>query len=192
MHSVIFVNYFGVAIIRKYLSPCFSSLTHLHFSLVFLRSFFTLVFCRSFFTLVFCRSFFTLVFCKSFFTFPNGLSYFSKAAYIASVRLISIPSLPHKFKNHSSLRTRFQHYFFLFAKQACSIIITNEGVCTECCFLLLISKVSPKEPVKLIERVKMAHSFKELGSNLFHFIILNLPLHGCQRIFLNPLLTRDK
>ena len=34
-----------------------------------------------------------------------------------------------------------------------------------------------KEPVKLIHRVKIAHSFLHSVSNLFHFIILSLPIY---------------
>ena len=33
-----------------------------------------------------------------------------------------------------------------------------------------------KEPVKLIQRVKIAHSFLKSVSNLFHFTILSLPM----------------
>ena len=33
-----------------------------------------------------------------------------------------------------------------------------------------------KEPVKLIKRVKIAHSFLQSVSNQFHVIILNLPM----------------
>ena len=33
-----------------------------------------------------------------------------------------------------------------------------------------------KEPVKLIKRVKVAHSFLQSVSSLFHFIILSLPM----------------
>ena len=35
---------------------------------------------------------------------------------------------------------------------------------------------SNKGPVKLIQRVKIAHSFLQSVSNLFHFIILSLPM----------------
>ena len=42
-------------------------------------------------SIVFC--YLTLVFLRSFFTFHIGLSYFLKAAYVASVRLISAPCL---------------------------------------------------------------------------------------------------
>ena len=33
-----------------------------------------------------------------------------------------------------------------------------------------------KRPVKLIQRVKIAHSFLQPVSNLFHFIVLSLPM----------------
>ena len=33
-----------------------------------------------------------------------------------------------------------------------------------------------KGPVKLIQRVKIAHSFLQSALNLFHFIILSLPI----------------
>ena len=33
-----------------------------------------------------------------------------------------------------------------------------------------------KGPVKLMQRVKIAHSFLQSVSNLFHFIILSLPI----------------
>ena len=33
-----------------------------------------------------------------------------------------------------------------------------------------------KGPVKLIQRVKIAHSFLQSVSNMFHFIILSLPM----------------
>ena len=35
---------------------------------------------------------------------------------------------------------------------------------------------SVKGPVKLIQRVKRAHSFSQPASNLFHFMILSLPM----------------
>ena len=35
-----------------------------------------------------------------------------------------------------------------------------------------------KEPVKLMQRVKIAHSFLQSVSNQFHFIILRPRLHG--------------
>ena len=35
---------------------------------------------------------------------------------------------------------------------------------------------SPKEPVKLIPRLKTAHSFVQSMLNLFHFIILSSPM----------------
>ena len=38
-------------------------------------------------------------------------------------------------------------------------------------------QISPyKETVQLIQQVKMAHSFLQSVSNLFHFIILSLPV----------------
>ena len=37
----------------------------------------------------------------------------------------------------------------------------------------LIQNTSHKGPVKLIQRVKIAHSFLQSVSNLFHFIILS-------------------
>ena len=52
------------------------------------------------------------------------------------------------------------------------------------------SRSSPRKgPVKLIQRVKTAQSFLQSVSNLFHSIILSLPIcnvvlhYGCQRIF---------
>ena len=35
---------------------------------------------------------------------------------------------------------------------------------------------TPKGPVKLIERVRIAHSFLQFVSNHFHVIILSLPM----------------
>ena len=40
----------------------------------------------------------------------------------------------------------------------------------------LIGPTSSEEPVKIIQRVKMAHSFLQSVSNQFHFIILSLPM----------------
>ena len=38
------------------------------------------------------------------------------------------------------------------------------------------AKCNNKGPVKLIQRVKIANSFLHFVSNLFHFIILRLPM----------------
>ena len=46
-----------------------------------------------------------------------------------------------------------------------------------------------KGPVKLIERVKIPHSFLQSVSDQFHIIVcLCNSSNGCQRIFRNPLL----
>ena len=42
------------------------------------------------------------------------------------------------------------------------------------CFII---EIFDKGPVKLIQRVKIAHSFLELVSNLFHYIILSLSMY---------------
>ena len=34
-----------------------------------------------------------------------------------------------------------------------------------------------KGPVKLIQQIKIAHSFPQFVSNLFHFMILSLPMY---------------
>ena len=39
--------------------------------------------------------------------------------------------------------------------------------------------VDEKGPVKLIQRVKIAHSFLQSVSNLFHFIILSFATYFC-------------
>ena len=41
---------------------------------------------------------------------------------------------------------------------------------------LVIFSTSGKEPVKLIKRVKIAHSFLQSVSNQFHVIILSLSM----------------
>ena len=41
---------------------------------------------------------------------------------------------------------------------------------------LIIHRLETKGPVKLIKRVKIAHSFLQSVSNQFHVIILNLPM----------------
>ena len=38
------------------------------------------------------------------------------------------------------------------------------------------NEISRKGPVKLINRVKIAHSFLQCVSNQFHIIILSLPI----------------
>ena len=43
-------------------------------------------------------------------------------------------------------------------------------------FLLVLGPLRDKGPVKLIKRVKIAHSFSQSVSNQFHFIILSLPM----------------
>ena len=46
--------------------------------------------------------------------------------------------------------------------------------------------LSCKGPVRLIKRVKVAHSSLQAVSYLFHFVILNLFMHstyGCQKFF---------
>ena len=60
------------------------------------------------------------------------------------------------------------------------------------------SLLAGKEPVKLMQRVKIAHSFLQFVSHQFYVIILSLPTclcsskYRCQRIFLNPLLKMEK
>ena len=44
-------------------------------------------------------------------------------------------------------------------------------------FLLTVSEQKSKVPVKLIQRVKIAHSFLQSMSNLFQFIILSLTMY---------------
>ena len=49
-----------------------------------------------------------------------------------------------------------------------------------------------RRPVKLIQRVKIAHSFLQSVSNLFHFIILSLPMSFCIRLSKNFLELTSK
>ena len=57
-----------------------------------------------------------------------------------------------------------------------------------------------KGPVKLIQRVKIAHSFSQSVSNLFHFVTLSMPmthayvvLHTAVKdLFGNPSLKMEK
>ena len=51
-----------------------------------------------------------------------------------------------------------------------TILCTHRGDVREAFFL------STKEPVKLMQLVKIARSFLQSVSNLFHFIILSLPM----------------
>ena len=55
----------------------------------------------------------------------------------------------------------------------------------------------PIGPVKLMKRVKIAHSFLQSVSNQFHFNILSLPnecitFYSCQRRFRKLLLKMEK
>ena len=47
--------------------------------------------------------------------------------------------------------------------------LLSERVCSCACWGL-------KGPVKLIQRVKIAHSFSQSVSNLFHFVTLSMPM----------------
>ena len=60
------------------------------------------------------------------------------------------------------------------------------------CFII---EIFDKGPVKLIKRVKIAHSFLHSLSDQFHVIISSLPIYNstncCQRIFRNRLLKME-
>ena len=50
---------------------------------------------------------------------------------------------------------------------------TDNFIVKDYCFII---KIFDKGPVKLIKRVKIAHSFLQYVSNQFHVIILSLPM----------------
>ena len=66
-------------------------------------------------------------------------------------------------------------------------VMTNKFVGLKC---LTETKIQCKGPVKLMKRVKIAHSFFQSVSNLFHFIILSLlayvVLHVAAKEFSKP------
>ena len=72
--------------------------------------------------------------------------------------------------------SQLDDYDELFCEQRICMRLVCFFVCSNSNPLISLMTFVQKGPVELFQRVKIAHSFLQSVSNLFHFIILSLPI----------------